>query len=277
MNYTYGYNLLDVRLGIQDIVNWTQYSYRQVQRSLKELEAKNIITTDNRRPANLRVQKDYEAWKLEVDTSNWSKDWARFWKDLVRRRNQSRAIRKEKAHLGKAESDIEENPNEHQVVNKRPYPGKHSDTDGVLENPVLIEEKKKKKTITDVSFPKDFTTLWEAYPRKIAKQTASKAYTARRRAGDTADELLLATHHYAVSVKGTAEKYVLHAATFLGPDERWRDYLVKPDLNGKPQGQVECATCRRKIPKATATAKKGGQNVSFSMLYFCADDCGGAT
>jgi len=75
------------------------------------------------------------------------------------------------------------------------------------------------------SWDADFDTFWEAYPRKVAKQAALKAYKARRRQGVGADELQNGLYRYVayVNSNGTEEKYIKHAATFLGPNEHWKD------------------------------------------------------
>jgi hypothetical protein len=74
-------------------------------------------------------------------------------------------------------------------------------------------------------FGRDFESVWSIYPRKVAKAAARRAYTARRRAGVPAETLLSATRNYADATVGTPERFVMHAATFFGPDERWRESL----------------------------------------------------
>ena len=77
----------------------------------------------------------------------------------------------------------------------------------------------------------EFDALWPMYPRKLAKKPALKAYLARRREGVEAEELSAATKNYAAWVKRERkeENFVLHGATFYGPNDRWRDYTVMPE------------------------------------------------
>ncbi len=72
----------------------------------------------------------------------------------------------------------------------------------------------------------DFAAVWEHYPRRIARKAALAAYRARRREGVAADELIAATRNYAATRIGQDTTFTMHGATFFGPAERWRDYLV---------------------------------------------------
>lgn len=104
-------------------------------------------------------------------------------------------------------------------------PGERSGT------PVLSCPKK-----NSPSFEVDFESVWAIYPRKVARADALKAYTARRRAGVSAEQLALAVGHYAEDcrINEREPRFVLHGATFFGPNERWKDYLEppKPATNG---------------------------------------------
>lgn len=82
----------------------------------------------------------------------------------------------------------------------------------------------------------EFAVAWEPYPRKVARKAAFKAFTARRNDGVPAEELVAASTHYATVIQRdrTEERFVLHGATFFGPNERWRDFvsLPPPPANG---------------------------------------------
>lgn len=73
-----------------------------------------------------------------------------------------------------------------------------------------------------------FEDAWAAYPRKIAKKAAWKAWKATlTRIGSTPtskSRLITAAKNYAIAVKGRNEEHMLHAATFYGPSERWTDF-----------------------------------------------------
>lgn len=84
-------------------------------------------------------------------------------------------------------------------------------------------------------FEEGFAVSWEMYPRKVNRKGALKAYQARRRAGVTDNELATATDNYAQTVKGKEPEFILHGATFFGPNERFRDYLGQPSSNGSQE------------------------------------------
>lgn len=75
------------------------------------------------------------------------------------------------------------------------------------------------------SFEHEFAEVWKIYPRTVDRSKAMRAYTARRKAGVAADDLMRAATNYAASVIGGDSKFVKHGATFFGPDEPWREYL----------------------------------------------------
>jgi hypothetical protein len=82
------------------------------------------------------------------------------------------------------------------------------------------------------SYEADFDRTWAEYPRKRSgRKPALKAYTARRRAGVSADDLHRATVNYAKATVDTEQRFVKLGATFYGPDDHWRDHLddAKPD------------------------------------------------
>jgi len=71
-----------------------------------------------------------------------------------------------------------------------------------------------------------FDAFWKHYPRKIAKQAARRAWVARMRAGVDPMLLVRSSERYAqvCELRETHERFMLHPATFLGPNERWLDY-----------------------------------------------------
>jgi hypothetical protein len=79
-----------------------------------------------------------------------------------------------------------------------------------------------------------FELAWKLLPRRrnASKKAAWKAWKARVRAGADPDTLVLAAKRYGEVCRRdcTEERYVLHGATFFGPDERWVVYL--PSTNG---------------------------------------------
>lgn len=97
------------------------------------------------------------------------------------------------------------------------------------------QEPKEKEKVKDKVKEKDnktycvhFEQMWQAYPRKKEKAAAYKAYKARLADGFSEDELETAVKRYADACRilGTEEQYIKHAATFLGPNTPFADYLV---------------------------------------------------
>lgn len=77
-------------------------------------------------------------------------------------------------------------------------------------------------------YPAEFEAFWAIYPRKHAKKAALKCWQARRRSGISAEDLTTAATHYAAIRNGDDPRYTMHPSTFLGPNDRWRDYLEPP-------------------------------------------------
>ena len=68
-----------------------------------------------------------------------------------------------------------------------------------------------------------FQEFWSAYPRKVAKKAAEKAYWKARK--DTSHEDIMAgLERYCalITAKGTATEFVVHASTWLNQG-RWED------------------------------------------------------
>lgn len=74
-----------------------------------------------------------------------------------------------------------------------------------------------------------FTLFWEAYPRKVAKQAAWKAFRALRPSGPLLETLIRAVYIQAESDAWRRDggKFVPHCATWLR-GRRWEDELVAP-------------------------------------------------
>lgn len=116
--------------------------------------------------------------------------------------------------------------------------------DGDLSIPQWKEVEEKVSTKReDKTYPAEFEEFWEAYPRKIAKAAAYrkwKALVTRNGQGPNAETIARAAQHYreACQVAGTEETYMMHAATFLGPQRRWEDYLEPPKVPAKGQRAI---------------------------------------
>lgn len=91
----------------------------------------------------------------------------------------------------------------------------------------IEEGKKGRREESNNKYMCAFEELWGAYPRKKEKAKAYKCYQARLSDGFSEDELMLAVKRYAqeCKAKNTEEQYVKLAATFLGPNTPFVDYL----------------------------------------------------
>ena len=78
----------------------------------------------------------------------------------------------------------------------------------------------------------EFAEWWQDYPRKTDRIKALKAWKKTRKAGATVADLTAARNHYAAGSTTSAYKY---GATFLGPDQSWRDWVNGTPDEGTPQ------------------------------------------
>ncbi len=99
------------------------------------------------------------------------------------------------------------------------------------------EEKKEQKALVpsgdDTSaYSAEFESFWAEYPKREggnSKKGAYKAWNARLRSGVKAEDMILSAKRYAdqMQAKGNVgTSFVKQAATFLGPDEHWREALA---------------------------------------------------
>ncbi|MDD4601484.1 hypothetical protein SDC9_04168 [bioreactor metagenome] len=83
----------------------------------------------------------------------------------------------------------------------------------------------------------DFLAFWKAYPRKKEKGKAWRVWRTRLREKASAGEMIRAAKNYARDSKGTDDKFIKLAATFIGPDKPFMDYLGDDDGGGGNDGQ----------------------------------------
>lgn len=114
--------------------------------------------------------------------------------------------------------------------NNAPDTDTESDTD--KNTPLTPQEGEREE------YSSDFEAFWAQYPRKANKKGAFTKWkaTLRKKGGPSAPDLIGAATRYAAVCqrKGTTQDYMLHAATFLGPQERWREYLVDEPVPETP-------------------------------------------
>jgi len=116
--------------------------------------------------------------------------------------------------------------------------GCHDESRNVtLDKDTDTEEEKEQKALVpsadDTSaYSAEFEEFWAEYPKREggnSKKGAFKAWNARLRSGVKAEDLILSAKRYAdqMQAKGNVgTSFVKQAATFLGPDEHWREALA---------------------------------------------------
>ena len=93
-------------------------------------------------------------------------------------------------------------------------------------NPTLPRNQVKKL----FTYP-DASTVLDAFPNFSRNKRSIGAWLAALNGGEartrvaTIDELQRAAVNYAKAMRGKEKEFVLHAATFLGPTERWIEYI----------------------------------------------------
>lgn len=110
---------------------------------------------------------------------------------------------------------------------------------------------------TEKDYPHDFEEFWVAYPRKEGKVKAYEQYMINVKNGCSCADMMAAARNYAKSREGEDATYTLMASTFLGPGQRWIEY-VKAGRSAliaaeKPK-EALCPVCDSVIPLGTATS-----------------------
>lgn len=89
-----------------------------------------------------------------------------------------------------------------------------------------------------------FLTAWQHYPIRAGgnpRRMALKAWIASWRRGESVADMLTASINYRKHCKASnafGTVYVMHAATFFGPNERWKDFVDLPAVE-LPQDEME--------------------------------------
>jgi uncharacterized protein YdaU (DUF1376 family) len=110
------------------------------------------------------------------------------------------------------------------------------------------EEKRKKEKRKDSgsSYSTEFEQWWDGYPRKVEKRTAFKAWKARLRAGAVIEDLTIGRDRYLAYCQATGFE-VKYPATFLGPDEYWKEEYSVPQKTVGTQGGADGAVLPAKF------------------------------
>lgn len=135
-------------------------------------------------------------------------------------------------------------------------------------------------------YPADFEAAWEIYPSRPgdSKKAAYKAWGTRLKAGSTAAEMLVGAQAYAAYVKAmrTEPQFILQAATFFGPGERFTaDWTPPPAPAPRPAtGGAWWTTDATRLAKAmevgVGPSRAGESAQSWEGRIRAAIDNGGA-
>ena len=116
----------------------------------------------------------------------------------------------------------------------------------------------------EAEYPEAFAAFWAAYPRRVQKQVAAKAWRTLTKQGVGDADILSAAAAYgaATARKGTPPDRILHPSTFLH-EGRWRDWLPPHGASYREAlGHTTRGEARRDEPGsvsyADAVAKYGG-------------------
>ncbi len=88
------------------------------------------------------------------------------------------------------------------------------------------------------TYTEEFLTFWEAYPRNTNKRGAFKRWLKLIKDGVAPDLITRCAANYAAKIKTdkTEINFMLHAATFLGPDRRFEDFETAEQTSDIPPG-----------------------------------------
>ena len=144
-----------------------------------------------------------------------------------------------------SESEVAERVRKHRAKQKALHGNKVkqiSNTDIELDSELDSEKEIKKE------YNEHFDKFWAAYPRKIGKKATWHKWVATLKRVDFKEYewvgegcLIYAALSYAERCKKakTDEQYIWHPATFLGPDEHWRDFVRKSDAHKRNDGSAD--------------------------------------
>ena len=99
--------------------------------------------------------------------------------------------------------------------------GSVTQTPQVISNIIKINDNNNNTTWSVTQTPPTFDAFWSAYPRKIAKGHARKAFEKACKLADPA-EIIAAVGKFAYAMQDTEKQYIPHPTTWLN-GERWED------------------------------------------------------
>ncbi|VBB39938.1 hypothetical protein TRIP_E230121 [uncultured Spirochaetota bacterium] len=106
-------------------------------------------------------------------------------------------------------------------------------------------------------YPADFEDFWAAYPRKEGKVKAYEQFMINLKNGCSAQEMMQSARKYAKARVGEDTQFTLMPSTFLGPSQRWREYIASSRqaaaVAEKPKEEL-CPVCGAVLAVSTASS-----------------------
>ena len=128
----------------------------------------------------------------------------------------------------------------------------------------VIPESKALAPSTATGEGSDFDAFWQAYPRKVAKGAARKAWKATAKIRPPVECLLLALEDQVDSEDGLSDekKFMPHASTWLR-NEQWEDEvdIQRPVDGPTPQERLKALREKRATDRQEAERKKLGDGL----------------
>ena len=119
----------------------------------------------------------------------------------------------------------------------------------------------------------DFETFWQHYPRKLKKQTAMRAWTARVKDKNVPAEMIAAARIYADHCRAghTEPRYIMHASTFIGPDVPYREWVGGVPTGASGGDSVDHGPAKRPLcPNCEAELTYDGDGTDHMHCPVCA-------
>ena len=104
-------------------------------------------------------------------------------------------------------------------------------------------------------YSQEFEQFWKLYPNNKGKQKAWRMWLIRLRSRASPESMIRAARRYAEECSEMCRetRFILHGATFLGPDERWKDYDKPATVLGHELHEVDIE--KFKLPGGGIDAK----------------------
>lgn len=120
----------------------------------------------------------------------------------------------------------------------------------------------------DQTYPKEFETWWELYPRKVGKQAAYTKYKATKNKGATPEMLRMAGICYGKRCEkdGTAQTYILHPKTFLGPDAHWLEWYNNAEQIRRVEDRLPKAESEKTQSTLTPAQREANARAAAEMF-----------